>query len=65
MRCMVKLQDLVDFVEPLLGVTSGASTSDHSKDEAMDLDGEDEYQDGASLAQVKRISVWCNSLSLC
>ena len=48
MRSMVKLQDLVDLVEPPLGGTSGASTSDHPKDEAMELDGEDEYQDEAT-----------------
>ena len=47
MRCMVKLQDLVDLAEPPLGGTSGAPTLDHSKDEAMDLDGADEYQGGA------------------
>ena len=49
MRCMVKLQDLVDLAEPPLGATLGAPTSDHSKDEVMDLDGVDEYQDGATI----------------
>ena len=43
MRCMVKLQDLVDLEEPPLGGTLGAPNSDHSKDEVMDLDGADEY----------------------
>ena len=47
-RSMVKLQDLVDLVEPPLGGTSGASTSDHPKDEVMELDEEDEYQDDAT-----------------
>lgn len=43
MRSMVKLQDLVDLAEPLVGGTSKALTSDHPKDEAMELDEEDEY----------------------
>ena len=47
---MVKLQDLVDLVEPPLGETSGASTSDHPKDEMMELDEEDEYQDEATAS---------------
>lgn len=48
MRSMVKLQDLVDFSEPPLGGTSGALTSYHRKDEAMELDEEDVYQDEAT-----------------
>lgn len=38
MQCMVKLNDSEELAEPLLGGTSGASTSGFSKDEAMDLD---------------------------
>ena len=40
---MVKLHDLEDLGEPPLGGNSGAMTSNHPKDEAMDLDGVDEY----------------------
>ena len=48
MRCMVKLNDLEELVEPLLGGNSRASTSDLPKDTAMDLDEADGLQDVAS-----------------
>lgn len=38
MRCMVKLNDLEQLVEPALGETPRTSTSGLPKDEAMDLD---------------------------
>ena len=41
MRCMVKLNDLEELVEPPLGGNSGISTSDLSKDMEMDLDESD------------------------
>ena len=40
MRCMVKLNDLEELVEPPLGGTLGASTSAPPQDEAMDLEEE-------------------------
>ena len=40
MRCMVKLNDLEELAESLLGGTSGASTSMSPQDEAMDLEEE-------------------------
>ena len=39
MRCMVKLNDLEEMVEPPLGGTSGDLTLAPPQEEAMDLDG--------------------------
>ena len=49
MRCMLKLNDLEELVEPPLGGTSGASTSGLPKDEAMDLDEGIGLQEEAKL----------------
>lgn len=41
MWCMVKLNDLEELAEPLLGGTPGALTSTPPKDVEMDLDEDD------------------------
>lgn len=48
MQCMVKLNDLEELVEPLLGETLGASASARPKDAAMELDEDDELQEEAN-----------------
>ena len=48
MRCMVKLNDLEELVEPPLGGNAGASTLDPPKDVAMDLDEADGLQEEAN-----------------
>ena len=50
MRCMVKLNDLEELAEPLLGGTPDASTSAPPKDVAMDLDEDDRLQEEANAA---------------
>ena len=45
---MVKFHDLEDLAEPPLWGNQGVMTSDHPKDEAMDLDGADGFQDNAT-----------------
>ena len=42
MRKLVKLQDLVDLVEPPLGGFLAMTSSGQMKDEAMELDEEEE-----------------------
>lgn len=42
MHSLVKLQDLVDLVEPPLGGTHPTTASGQTKDEAMELDAEEE-----------------------
>ena len=42
MRSLVKLQDLVDLVEPPLGGSFVVTTSGQRKGEAMELDDDDE-----------------------
>ena len=49
MRCMVKLNDLEELVEPPLGGTPGSSTSGLPKDEVMHLDEGIELQEEAKL----------------
>ena len=45
MCCMVRLNDLEELDEPLLGGTLGTSASTPHKDIAMDLDEEDGLQE--------------------
>lgn len=49
MRSLVKLQDLVDLVEPPLGGTPAMKTSRQTKEEAMELDDEEEEQEEDTL----------------
>ena len=52
MRCMVKLNNLEELVEPPLGGTPGASTSAQPKDAAMDLEEEEGHpEEENELAQ--------------
>lgn len=48
MRSLVKLQDLVYLVEPPLGGTPATTTLGQSKEEAMELDDEEEDQEEAT-----------------
>ena len=45
MHNLVKLQDLVDLVDPPLGGTPATIVSEHTKEEAMELDDEEEEQE--------------------
>ena len=45
MRCMVKLNDLEELVEPPLGGNLGASTSELPKDAMMELDQANRLQE--------------------
>ena len=67
MCCMVKLNDLEELVELLLGGTLGASTSAPPQEEAMDMEEVGrlaEVNDMAHSILGKQISVWCNFLCL-
>ena len=50
MRCMVKINDLEEQVEPPLSGTLGASTSGTPKDDAMDVEESVGLQEEAKLA---------------
>ena len=47
---MVKLNDLEELAEPLLGGAPGVSTSRLAKDEVMDLDDGDRLQEEVNVA---------------
>lgn len=50
MRCMVKINDLEELVEPPLGGTPDASTLGLPKDETMDMDESVGLQEEVKLA---------------